>query len=124
MTEHESLGHFIAPAFTTKLATQKLMKTTQEFIQQLQRSHLSRYELRLAYFTILLPRLTYTFAITSYDKSVLSKLQTQITKTLIPRLGYSAKTPSEVVYGSLTYGGIGLRDLYIEQGIAKINILF
>ena len=30
----------------------------------------------------------------------------------------------EVVYGSLTYGGIGLRDLYIEQGIAKINILF
>ena len=44
-TEHESLGHFIAPTFTTKLATQKLMDTTQDFIQQLQRSHLNRYEI-------------------------------------------------------------------------------
>ena len=80
--------------------------------------------MRLAYFTILLPRLTYTFSIISYKKSVLNKIQTQITKTLLPRLGYSSKTPKEIVYGSLTYGGIGLRDLYIEQGIAKINILF
>ena len=39
MTEHESLGHFIAPAFNTKLATQKLMDTTQDFIQQLQRQN-------------------------------------------------------------------------------------
>ena len=30
----------------------------------------------------------------------------------------------DIVYGSPTYGGIGLRNLYIEQGIAKVNILF
>ena len=78
----------------------------------------------MAYFTILLPRLTYTFSTISYPKSILHQVQKQITKALIPRLGYSAKTPTDVVYGSISYGGIGWRDLYIEQGIAKINIIF
>ena len=65
-TEHESLGHFIAPSFTQSLATEKILSISQSFISNLQRSHLSRYEMRLAYFTILLPRLTYTFSIISY----------------------------------------------------------
>ena len=122
--EHETLGHFISPSLEASEAVIKLQKTASDFIITLHRSHLSRYELLLAYYTVLIPRLTYTFSTTMYTEKTLTSIQNKIAQALLPRLGYSSKTPKEVVYGSPKYGGISLRNLFIEQGIAKINIFF
>ena len=101
-----------------------MQQTVTSFLQNLQRSYLTRHELFLAYYTVLIPRLTYTFATTTYAPDFLFKIQKKIAQALIPRLGYSSKTPRVIIYGSPKCGGIGLRNLYIEQDIAKINILF
>ena len=122
--DHETLGHMISPSLDPTNATKKLQKITSDFIMTLNCCYLSRYELLLAYYTVLIPRLTYTFATTMYKTSDLIQIQKKIARALLPRLGYSSKTPTEVVYGSPKYGGISFCDLPTKQGIAKINILF
>ena len=123
-TDHETLGHLISPSLDPSTAITKLQDIASKFITTLHRCHLTRYELILAYYTVLIPRLTYTFATTMYKATDLLQIQKKIAQAILPRLGYSSKTPTEVVYGSPKYGGISLRDLSIEQGIVKINIFF
>lgn len=42
---------------------------------------------------------------------------------MLLKLGYNRNTSKKVVFGSQFYLGLGLRHLYVEQGIAQINII-
>jgi hypothetical protein len=46
-----------------------------------------------------------------------------ITGVILPKLGFNRHTPASIVYAPQHFGGIGLHDLYIEQGLAKINFI-
>ena len=78
----------------------------------------------MAYYTVFIPRITYTFSTTSYAEKTLVEIQSKIAQAVLPLLGFSSKTPKAVIYGTTRLGGIGFHNLYVEQGIAKINIIF
>ena len=61
----------------------------------------------------------YTFSTISYENQIPEHIQQQITNILILRLSYSTKTPTKIVHGSVAYGGMGIKNIYIKQGIAK-----
>lgn len=41
----------------------------------------------------------------------------------LPRLGYSRSTPKAVAYGPAELGGAGFFELYLEQGLAALEML-
>ena len=44
-----------------------------------------------------------------------------MTNAILSKLGFNQKFPREVAYSPRHFGGIGLRDLYCEQGIGHIK---
>jgi hypothetical protein len=41
--------------------------------------------------------------------------------TFLPKIGHNRHTPRAVVYGTEECGGIGIKNLYVEQSIEQIN---
>lgn len=56
-------------------------------------------------------------------KAQLNKIQSPIKQALLPKCGHNRNLPTAIVYGPTHLGGIGLRSLYIEQGIAQMRSL-
>jgi hypothetical protein len=63
------------------------------------------------------------FAVCSFTKVELTKLQTAPVRTTLARLGINRNTSRDIVFGSSLYGGLGLLHLFVEQGIAQLQLL-
>ena len=74
-------------------------------------------------FFVLLPRLTYIFAVNFYDPRYLAKIQTKINQITLLKAGFNGTTPLAVIYGPAAMYGLGLCHLNVEQGIHKIILL-
>jgi hypothetical protein len=68
------------------------------------------------------PAIIYTLAVTHHSRSRLRKIQSAPTRSTLIKLGFNRHTAHAAVYGPFRYGGIGLRDLPVEQGIAGITM--
>jgi hypothetical protein len=60
--------------------------------------------------------LKYVLPDTSINLGKLCTLQRPLTSIIVSRLGYNRHMPSAVVYGTITFGGLGLLELATEQG--------
>ena len=70
---------------------------------------------------IFLPSAAYSFAVSSAKESKLEKLQSRVARLHLPRLGYSRSTPKAAAHGPAEHGGLGLKDLCLEQGLAALE---
>ena len=86
-------------------------------------SPLDRVNAWTYYHSIYLPSITYPFPSTTLTYSQCEQLQRQIKQAVLPKHGFNRHTPNAVVYGPTTYAGIGLRPLYLEQGLSQIESL-
>jgi hypothetical protein len=85
------------------------------------RCNLSTTDTKQGYQSIYLPSVTYGLAAKTIPNTSLQEAQRQITHTILPKMGYNRHTPIPIVYAPTHFGGIGLNDLYVEQGLAKIK---
>jgi len=74
----------------------------------------------VAYSTIYLPTITYPFPATTLTRKTLEKAQSMTTPLILSKMGYNQHMPTAVVYAPSTHGGIGMNNLYTEQGLAKV----
>jgi hypothetical protein len=100
-----------------------LAQTAHDYSRRIFKSGLDRYKVWLAYFACLVPALTFTMAVTSFTIQQLHNLQKQAIRATLARLGFNRNIARDIVFGSPFFGGIGLRDLVIEQGIAQLELL-
>ena len=99
-----------------------LLKKSQHFADALAAAPLTRVGYHDAYFTVVLPSLTYSLAATNFTETQCETLQKRLLhRAILPGMGYNRNMPRAVVYGSQYFGGIGARHLYAEQGIAKVT---
>jgi hypothetical protein len=75
------------------------------------------------YTTVFVPSIRYVLPTSSISQSILQKLQSPIINTVLTKLGYNRHMPRAVVFAPTTLGGIGLLDLFTEQGCSKITII-
>lgn len=57
---------------------------------------------------------------TFFSKKKLPKLQARYVQALLQSLGYNKNTSKSIRYGSPSFAGIGIKCLYLEQGISCI----
>ena len=120
---HKTLGNYMSPSFNVKEQYDKLMETSTHYATRLTTSSLSKYDAWIAYFMIYIPRMTYTLPISFHQHKQLDKLQQMSTTATLQKIGFKKTTTKAVQYGSIAHGGLGIRILFIEQGIAQILMI-
>jgi len=80
-------------------------------------SSLDKAATRLGYRTIVCPRLEFPLTVTQFSQEQCDRISSPVLNACLAKMGYNRHMPREVVYGPITMGGLGMHDLYIEQGI-------
>jgi hypothetical protein len=106
-----------------KTSDEKLLEKDLTFSRRLVSSSLTKHDAWIAYFAVLVPAMTYTFAVTHHSANRLRKIQSSPTRSTLLKLGFNRNTAKAVAYGPSRYGPLGLRDLPVEQGIAGVTML-
>jgi hypothetical protein len=99
-----------------------IMKTT-TFTKALAACPMSHYHAWLGYMTVYIPGVTYSFPTTSLTEKQCTALQTIFKATLLQKMGLPPTLPLEIVYGDKYFGGIGLLNLFAEQGMQQTLLL-
>jgi hypothetical protein len=95
-----------------------LAKTAKSYSSRIIKSGLSKYEVWIAYFACFVPAMTFTLAMCSFSLSELVKLQQSVLRSTLARLGINRNISRDP-----NFGGLGLRHLSVEQGIAQLELL-
>jgi hypothetical protein len=75
------------------------------------------------YRSIFLPGVRYGMSATTLSMAQLHNTQKLVTSIILPKLGYNRHMPRQIVFAPTHFGGIGLNDLYVEQGLAQLTFL-
>jgi hypothetical protein len=67
--------------------------------------------------------MTYTLPVSHHSHKRLKKIQSAATRATLMKLGFNRNTAHRVVYGPSRYGGLGFRDLFVEQGTGQVEML-
>ena len=113
----------MAPNMQMTSASKELQHRSTTFARRILISPLSKHDAWIAYFAVLVPGLSYTLAVSHHKANHLRKIQSPSTRATLLKLGFCRNTALSIVYGPSRYGGLGFRDLPVEQGIAATQML-
>jgi hypothetical protein len=120
---HKTLGVMACPQGNNTAEYERMKCKCNNFAQRMASAILSREEAIIFYRTICIPSITYSFAIGTFSVKQVQSLQGSLTQVTLNGMGYNRKTPSAIVYGPPTLGGIGMRHLFAEQGTMQAQII-
>jgi endonuclease/exonuclease/phosphatase family metal-dependent hydrolase len=121
-TAHKTLGVHLSTTFQTTTALQQLQTKVLHYSCRLLKSNLSPPETWTGYFACFLPKLCYGLSVMTHQHKDLYRLQKPAIAATLVKLGFRRSINRSIVFGSPHYGGIGLRDLSLEQGISQIQL--
>jgi hypothetical protein len=116
---YKYLGVQIALDGNMSAQQQAIQTKCQHFIQIFSQSNLSQSNMQLCYRTVFGPSIKYVLPATTLDPDFLDRVQRPLISLILSKLGFNQHMPKEVVLAPLHFGGLGLFDLIIEQGIAQ-----
>jgi hypothetical protein len=75
------------------------------------------------YFSMIHSSMRYSAPAGTLERKDAEKINSKITQSILPTMGYNRNTPLVIVYGPKNIGGIGigLKDLFAKQGAAKAD---
>jgi hypothetical protein len=75
------------------------------------------------FMTIYSPIVKYALPTTSISENSLQIIQQPDISSVLSRLGYNKNMPRAIIHASSMYGGVGLLDLFTEQGCSQIQLI-
>jgi hypothetical protein len=120
---HTYLGNQLATGMQMMHALKALTKTASSFASRLLCSSLSQRDTWVTYFAVFVPSMIYSLPISHHSAKSLRTLQSAPTSAAVMKAGFNRNTAHIVVYGPSHYGGLGFRDLFVEQGVAQVELL-
>jgi hypothetical protein len=119
---HKYLGNSLSINMQMTQTFATLYTTAQNYSSRLLTSNLSRRDTWVAYFAFFIPSMAYTLSVSHHSPRKLHKLQSAVTRATLMKLGFNRNTAHRVVYGPSRYGGLGFRDLAVEQGVGQVEM--
>ena len=120
---HKSLGYMQSIANTSN-SQETWISTKMNMMTQITRSaDLTYQESQIYYRTIYYPRIQYVTHLSSITKTSSDKISNQGVHHILPKMGYSSSTPHGVTFGHRSYGGLGLTNIWLEQGARNLITL-
>jgi hypothetical protein len=122
-TSHRTLGVRQNPSGNLQTECDHLLSEGKKTAHLISAQVIARHEAWMAYRSIYLPSMSYSLSSTSFDRKTLAKIQSNPIRALLSAMGFNRNMPLEVVSGTISIGGIGLRHLHVEQGCQKASAL-
>jgi hypothetical protein len=120
---HRHLGVWNSPSLSMKTQLADMTTKSAAYSRCIFKSGLSKFEVWLAYFSCFIPAIAFTFAVTSFTMTQLTTLQKPAIQATLPPLGFNRNISRDIIFGCPLFGGIGLRNLVFEQGIAQLELI-
>ena len=130
---HRTLGCRVTPGFNPEKSSQAqktaathatyLQKKADAFATSMATNPLSADEATTSYYSIFQAQMTFGLGVCPISKTKLEKIQRKSKIATLQKMGFMRSTPNAVTYGALQYGGLGLRNLYVERGIAQLILV-
>ena len=122
-TARKMLGCYKEPTGSNHKAFEMISKNAIRKAERMYNSNLDFKCVWRYYHSMFLTSVCYSFAANSISHDKLHKLDRKITRMFLPKLGFNRNTAQAIVYGPSHFGGLNLRYLPHEQGLAKIEHL-
>jgi hypothetical protein len=120
---HQYLGNRLSIRMQMTQAFEAIHATAQSYSSRILCSNLTCRDTWVAYFAVFVTLMTYTLSVSHHSPRKLQKIQSAATRATLMKLGFNRNTAHRVVYGPSRYGGLGFRDLFVEQGIGQVKML-
>ncbi len=117
-----TLGVHISPSGTNTGALKVLENIVLDYCSLVRGSHFTRQEALTSYIQYLLPKVRFQPPLLSLNQQDCDKLMSKILMALLPKLHVNRNTARSIVFGVEKYGGLGLPNLYIVQGVDKLKL--
>ncbi|KAI2511593.1 hypothetical protein MHU86_2847 [Fragilaria crotonensis] len=117
------LGVYLAPDgnFSEQLT---VLKTKADgFAIKLRSPKLTPRDIKTFHQTMYAPAMRYVLPCLAIDEEELGHVQTKVVKSMLQKLGYPSTLPTEIRYGPVELGGLGLIDLRTELGISTLTYM-
>ena len=118
-----TLGVRIAPAGTWADELAYRRNQARDLASLIAGSKLSRGTARLGYRMMVCPKLEFPLTVTQFTQAECDSISTSCIRACLSKMGFNCNMPREVVYGPQSMFGIGMHDIFIEQGIKQISAL-
>jgi hypothetical protein len=119
-TASKTLGVFKAADLSQTGEFKHLKQKAEKFTKALVSCPLSHMHAWLAYMTVFIPGVTYSSPTTSLTEEQCDKLEKIVKPALVKKLGLPDTFPNLMLYADKYFGGIGLLQLFAEQGMNQI----
>jgi hypothetical protein len=116
---HKTLGVMETPTGDYKDEGERLLDKAIGFARKTSVIAVSRLEATTLYQSMVQPSMLYSTPAGTLTKQQAAHINSKLTQASLPSMGYNRNSPLEVVYGPKSMGGIGMRDIFAEQGAAK-----
>jgi hypothetical protein len=116
---YKYLGLHIAMDGNMHSQEHALQQLCDKFITVFSQTSFDMVDINQCYTTVFAPAIKYVLPGTSLDSAFLINIQKPILLLVLPKLGFNQHMPREVVLAPLHFGGLGLMDLVVEQGLAQ-----
>ena len=117
----EMLGVFLAPDGNNKRQIEEFKKKTSKFSEYIRTGHLTRHEAWTTLTTVALKSIEYALPALTLTKEECTSVIWPLLKVLLPKIGISRTISRDVLYGPKSIQGIGLKDMYLVQGLSHIT---
>ena len=118
-----TLGVRLAPAGGWKDEFQFRLQQSRDLARRLSSAQISKATARLAYRMLICPKLEYPLTVTQFSQDECARLSSPVVCTALSCMGFNQHMPRSIVFGPPSLGGIGMHDLYVEQGIKHLSSL-
>jgi len=116
-----TLGVRLSPSGTDKAEYEYWLEQGKSIAKCLQGTYITRTVAKLAYMSIITPKVEYPLAATCFNIKQTEKLMATYMPVSLRKMGYPRNFPRDVVFACREAGGLGLHHLFIEQGLAKLK---
>jgi hypothetical protein len=118
-----TLGVYLSPSGTQRRQIQILRGHADSYYSNVTNSTFTPEEAIISYSQYLHPRLAYPLPCTMLSQANCRYIQAPALTALLPKLHINRHAPRVVVFGGKTFGGLGLKDYFIDQGYQQLRYL-
>ena len=122
-TANRILGVHLSPIGNFSEQIIILKKKADEFAIKLRSPKLTPQDITTFHRTTYGPAMCYVLPALAIDEEELAPIQSKILASMLQKLGYSSKLPTEIRHGPTELGGLALLDLRTELGISTLKYM-
>ena len=119
----EMLGVFISPSGENKAQVNSLMKKAKEYSDKVRTCPTFRHEAWIGLTNVAMKSLDYCLPATTLTKAECDNITWQLLKAFLTKSGINRFIKRDVLFASVGAQGLGLKNLFLTQGISHISDL-